>query len=31
MKVETCGHSPHIEQCDLVTARVIDFLERAGT
>jgi pimeloyl-ACP methyl ester carboxylesterase len=30
-KVEACGHSPHIEQCDLVTAHVIDFLERAGT
>jgi pimeloyl-ACP methyl ester carboxylesterase len=27
--IEACGHSPHIEQCDRVTARVIDFLERA--
>ena len=27
--VESCGHSPHIEQCDLVTGKVISFLERA--
>ena len=29
--VEACGHSPHIEQCELVTGKVISFLERAGT
>jgi pimeloyl-ACP methyl ester carboxylesterase len=27
--VEGCGHSPHIEQCDFVTAKVIAFLDRA--
>jgi len=27
--VEACGHSPHIEQCDLVTDKVISFLDRA--
>src|SRR5260370_27292543 len=27
--VEACGHSPHIEQCDLVTEKVIAFLDRA--
>jgi pimeloyl-ACP methyl ester carboxylesterase len=28
--VEACGHSPHIEQCDLVTEKVIAFVDRAG-
>ena len=28
--VEACGHSPHIEQCDLVTEKVIAFLDRAS-
>jgi pimeloyl-ACP methyl ester carboxylesterase len=27
--IEACAHSPHIEQCDLVTEKVISFLERA--
>jgi pimeloyl-ACP methyl ester carboxylesterase len=27
--IEACGHSPHIEQCDLVTGKVISFLDRA--
>jgi len=28
--VDECGHSPHIEQCDLVTDKVVSFIERAG-
>jgi pimeloyl-ACP methyl ester carboxylesterase len=27
--IEACGHSPHIEQCDLVTDKVVSFIEQA--
>ena len=26
--VAACGHSPHIEQCDLVTGKILSFLDR---
>jgi pimeloyl-ACP methyl ester carboxylesterase len=26
--IEACGHSPHIEQCDLVTEKILAFLTR---
>lgn len=26
--IEACGHSPHIEKCDIVTEKVLGFLER---
>jgi pimeloyl-ACP methyl ester carboxylesterase len=26
--VAACGHSPHIEQCDLVTEKTFSFLDR---
>jgi len=28
--VESCRHSPNIEQCDLVTDKVVSSLQRAG-